>query len=417
MFIKLGEIQIKLLIPIIFPIFLQIRKVIREKKIFNNSVYSGFNDFLSLTIFGFLYLIMKYRTKSSKDINVNNNNKKNELKHSNDTDNNEEKKNNNNPPLKHFNPNTRIENINLKKKKAEKVKKFLFALVISYLQLIAIFSQYIWEKKSDELKFYSQTLFQLIYLIIFSKCFLDFSIYSHQIFSFIIILICLLIFFIEIIIYHKVGFNDMILFNMTKLCKQYFYCLSDVLGKKYLITYMDSLYLFLFKIGIIGIIPLTIFGIISLFVNIDEKFHLFQIIIKCNIWIYLLDLFLSCIFELSLWLIIYYFTPCHYIIYETISNFLEIIFDKIIVKKSNVNFSKGQKITFYVLYPFIIFAAFVFNEIIILNFCGLNRNTKNEIMKRGNLDNNNQRDTYFLKIEEDNYWFDITSQNDGDFKV
>ena len=182
---------------------------------------------------------------------------------------------------------------------------------------------------------------------------------------------------------------------------QFFYCLSDVLGKKYLITYIDHLYLFLFKIGIIGLIPMITFGIITLFINIDEKYQLFLIFNSTDIWINLLDLFFSFMFQLGLWLTIFYLTPCHYIIYESISNFLEIFLDKI--EGSIGKYSNEEIITFYILYPILIFGTFVFNEIIILNIFGLNSNTTNEIILRGNMDDINQRDTFCYDIEDDDY--------------
>ena len=78
------------------------------------------------------------------------------------------------------------------------------------------------------------------------------------------------------------------------------------------------------------------------------------------------------------------------------------------------NYSNGEKISFYVLYPFLLFGVFVFNEIIILNFCGLNHNTKNEIMKRGNIDGIYQRNSSINKIEDDDYSFVIRNENDDD---
>ena len=71
----------------------------------------------------------------------------------------------------------------------------------------------------------------------------------------------------------------------------------------------------------------------------------------------------------------YYFSPCYYFIFETISDFLEIFFG---YKK----FEVGQYISFFILYPILIFGLLVFNEVIILNFCGLDYNTKLKIMER-----------------------------------
>ena len=61
-------------------------------------------------------------------------------------------------------------------------------------------------------------------------------------------------------------------------------------------------------------------------------------------------------------------------------NFLEIIID--FIKDEDDVYSKEEKITFNIFYPILIFDLLVFNEIIILNFWGLNKNTKLYIMER-----------------------------------
>ena len=137
--------------------------------------------------------------------------------------------------------------------------------------------------------------------------------------------------------------------------------------------------------GIIGLIPICIYGFIVIFINIDEKYTIFQHFSKISFGIYILDLFFSCLFEIGIWLTIYYFTPCHYIIFEAIADFLEIILNKF-DKENKSEYTTGQHITFFILYPIIIFIVFVFNEIIILNFCNLNYNTKVKIMEREKID-------------------------------
>ena len=75
----------------------------------------------------------------------------------------------------------------------------------------------------------------------------------------------------------------------------------------------------------------------------------------------------------------YYFSPCHYFIFETISDFIEYILN---ATYRGYNYKVEQLITFFILYPILIFAILVFNEVIILNFCGLNYNTKIKILER-----------------------------------
>ena len=402
MIIYFGKIQLKLLIPILFPISLELRRIFRQKNKMNG-LFKGFMNYLGLTICGIFYLIVIIKSKSTKKPQ-NTIIKKDEF-----TDNGSKKE------LAHENAIMQIENKQIqekqKEKKKKKIKQLLFIILVSGLQLIAVGIKTIWGKDvNDKLKYNMQNLIQIFCLILFSVIFLDLSIFSHQIVSTIIISICLSTFFIESLIYNKVDISDVIIEIVYYICYQSFLCLSDIMGKKYLNTYFDNLYFFVFKIGIIGLIIILLFASISLFIDMDEKYHLFQIFSNIEIDIFLLDLLFSFLFELGLWLIIYYLTPCHYILYETIANFLEIILNN----NDNKNYNKIQLISFYILYPILIFAVFIFNEIIILNFCGLNYNTKIEIMKREQLDKINKEDILYNNKEEDEEIRSCSSLNDID---
>ena len=46
---------------------------------------------------------------------------------------------------------------------------------------------------------------------------------------------------------------------------------------------------------------------------------------KIKIWYHLLNLFSFLLLRIGLWLTIYYFSPCHFIILETLGDFFEII--------------------------------------------------------------------------------------------
>ena len=69
MFIEFGILQIKLLIPLLFPIFLKLRRLNRRKNKITSPAFKGFNDFLSMTLCGFFYLIIILNTKSIKKKN------------------------------------------------------------------------------------------------------------------------------------------------------------------------------------------------------------------------------------------------------------------------------------------------------------------------------------------------------------
>jgi hypothetical protein len=384
MLIQFGNLQIKLLIPILFPIFLKLRRLNRKNNKITSAAFKGFNDFLSLTLCGFFNLILLFNTKSSKDNQAKDQKQiksETELKTMNNNDELKyDPKNENNKAIKVRQSTVKNYLLEIKTKdmenhKKQRRKKIFYILIVSFLQFTAIMIKNIWKSKIEEaLKLNISVLMEIIFFIFFSVKFLGLRIYSHQIFSIVGITILLMIFFIESLIYKsKQGFVGVLLSIIYYFVVSILYCLSDVLGKRYLNTFIDSIYSFLFKIGIVGLIPLTIYGIIISFVNIDNNnIKIFQIFYDISFGIYLLDLFFSLLFEIGLWLTIYYFTPCHYIIYETIADFLEIILSELENKQSFDDiYSKEQKITFFILYPILIFIVLVFNEIIICIFSNI----------------------------------------------
>ena len=404
MFIQFGDLQIKLLIPLLFPFFLKLRRLNRRNNKIVSPAFKGFNDFLSLTICGLFYLIVMINT-----ISIKNENKKNKreterkILNENFNSNNGQKENKNIMNMK-----TQIQLKDLKIKKLLLKRKLYFIILISALQLIAVIIKNIWKNKIEAgLKLNISVLMEIILFIVLSMKFHGLIIYSHQIFSMIVISICLIIFFIESIIYNRIQFKNVILSIIYYFAVQLFYCLSDVLGKKYLNSFIENIYFFLFKVGIIGLIPICIYGLVVTFINIENNYKIYQNFSDISFKIYILDLFFSCLFEIGLWLTIYYFTPCHYIIFEAIGDFLEIILSKY-EKNDNSNYDSGQLISFYIIYPIIIFIVFVFNEIIILNFCNLNKNTKVKIMER------EKKEVFFNEIVDMKLMSDEIEDEKGD---
>jgi len=386
MLIEFGELKKRLLIPILFPFFLKLRKLNRKVNSIKSSAFRGFNDFLSLTVCGIFYLILKLNLKSEKD----NLKKDNKNDSNNNSINTEQKAQNQAPLLPTNNIPQEIENLEQQKEKKQRRKQWLFVGGIAALQLSAIILKTFWKiNMEDTLKLNISVLIEVILLIIFSYNFLGLKIHSHQVFSFIIIFICLTTFFLESLLYEEKGI--VIKYRIEDIANyflvQLVYCLSDVLGKKYLNTYLDSPYLLLFKMGIVGIVPIIIYGIIIEFLNVDNEDHkIFSCFKTIFFPFYLIDLIFTILYEIGIWLTIYYFSPCHYIVFEMISDFIEVLLTIFIKNDQNKGFDESynivQKITFYVLYPILIFIVLVFNEVIILNFWGLSYNTKAKIRER-----------------------------------
>lgn len=75
---------------------------------------------------------------------------------------------------------------------------------------------------------------------------------------------------------------------------------------------------------------------------------------------------------------------------------MEIILSKL--DDSGSQYVKEQLITFFILYPILLFAIFVFNEIIIINLCGLEYNTAINIMEREEKEINNDTDENDMRV-------------------
>ena len=202
--------------------------------------------------------------------------------------------------------------------------------------MIALLIQDIWKEHDKRLNMeFRQTIgisFEYLFLLIFSIIFLKFKIYIHQVISLIIIYLCLLIFLFETIYYHKIRFKDILLNIAFFFTTQLFFCFENVLGKKYLTSYFDDIYYFMFKIGIIGLIAIVSYDIIvEIFFDDKNTFHgiitYFRYLPENldKIHFFLLDLLFGFLWEISLWLTIYYFSALHFIIIEVIGEIFEAI--------------------------------------------------------------------------------------------
>lgn len=165
------------------------------------------------------------------------------------------------------------------------------------------------------------------------------------------------------------------------------YALYNVLEKNFFNSFMTSPYYLMFIIGLITLVLIIIYETITCLVFGEDRIFngaFFQI--KKNIEdikLYPL-LFIGDVISAFLWvggihLTVYFFTPCHFIISESISQILSTI-----INHSLKDYSIYAKIVIYILFVITIFASLIYNEIIILNFWELNKNTQKHIEKRGN---------------------------------
>jgi hypothetical protein len=95
--------------------------------------------------------------------------------------------------------------------------------------------------------------------------------------------------------------------------------------------------------------------------------------------LFLLDIIFSFSCIIGIWLVIYYFTPFHFIISELISEYIYYTYDWLF---GDSDYKVGNIILYSLIYLINLFFSLVFNEIIILNFCDLDFNTKIKIEQR-----------------------------------
>ena len=398
MLIEFGLFKYIHLIVFFFPVITEIKKVIITTTEINNLLYKIFNEYLCMSFCGIIYLIIILFTKTSKE--KENQTYNNKIKIQLDNLKNE----NDNQKINIF---QKIELENLKKLRIEKRNKFFFTLLITVLQIGGMLIRNIFSSKVNQYLLKNISFLSLsIFLIIFSIIFLGFSLYRHQYFSLGIIFVCLMIFIIESIIYKDISFIEFLYGFLYFSLYEVFFCSADVLGKKYLNTYTDSIYLYLFKIGINGFIPLLLYDIIAYFCELDDPYQgiIKTIIFKLSILETFINFISALVFDVGLWLTIFYFSPCHIIIPIILLDFFKIIHELIKNEKNELTYEIGEIISFFILYPFLIIGLLVFNEIIILNFCTLNYNTKLYISKRERIESNlNIDDSYESSLYNEDY--------------
>ena len=407
MFIEFGIINYQLLIPLIYPSLYQIRRLIHDD---SKPFYELITGYFGYLLGGIVYFIIKYRMEKIHSEKENKNNKnecenenqkisliENEENNSNIlTDNDNDNNNENLNDLSSGNAIDQMERNKLKALKKRNRKKYLFLLVLALINLIPMTIE-CFTNKNIKLKYLnfklgSSLFYMILFYIIFSRIILGYKLYAHQLLSLFIIIICisfLLLFYLiheENVNYKALIFISLYLFFIMSL-----YSLYDVLEKKYFNKFMDSPYHLMYIIGIISLCILLIYELITVLIfgieNNDYNGFIFQIITnyKNNSYLYPL-IFIADIISAFLWiagiqLTIYFFSPGHIIISESLSQIITTI-----IQNTLKNYSIYSKIIIYFLFIIIVISSLIYNEVIIINLCSLNKNTKKKIITRAKIE-------------------------------
>ena len=419
MWIEFGDINYKLIIPFIYPFLYQIRKLIHQND--KKPFYEFFTNYCGYFFSGLIYLIIVCRMRKIQKQNdltnpngeVLDNNIELETFSSDDNTSKSSVKSNKTIRVKN---NCTIKNqIIIEKEKINKRqtrKKYLFILGLTIIYLIPMFlDSYCSSNQNINFKTSSSVsvFFCIISYVLLSRLILGHKIYRHQIFSLTIIIVCNIISIILILTGEKNKVNSDMAINFVIMAVILsLYALYNVLEKIFFNSFMTSPYYLMFIIGLITLVLIIIYETITCLAFGDNKdfngaFYQIKYNIK-NIKLYPL-LFIGDVISAFLWvggihLTVYFFSPCHFIISESISQILSTI-----INNSLEGYNIAATIVIYVLFVIIIFASLIYNEIIILKFWKLNINTKKHITKRSNSElllmfKNEQKKDNELEIEE-----------------
>ena len=240
----------------------------------------------------------------------------------------------------------------------------------------------------------------LILIPLFSKYILKENIYKHQIFSLIISIFPAIFIFISTLLESN---NSEILFLPYQITTAIIYSLIIVLIKFLMDKYYISPYKILLFIGVGSTILNIIINIIYSLIVFKDLLIITQSFNFPNPLLFsfyiIMILVIGFFYQILMCLAIFYFPPSLIIITDII--FFMIYFLMIEGKFGNLNDFKG----YFELFGYIIILIFVliYNEIIICNFWGLNKDTKKYILERQREESNSleQDDNIYENEEEE----------------
>ena len=271
-------------------------------------------------------------------------------------------------------------------------KAFLNIILLGSLDYIAQISLVIYylikqeyKKDINDINLNSLLIFNIIFIILLSKIMLHTQFYKHHYFSSILIILFLLVLVILDIIQINKTNNDNKLISyiylIIRIMRIFLYSLEDVIGKILLLYQNFSPYSILSNRAIIQFILSIIFSIPFIFIKVDDKENQKKVIYemigdifndKVNILYFLLLAVFNFFNNLFLWKIIDIFSPNHYCIAQ-LSELFGVLIINLIKDISCVDSYFILRIIMYIL---LILIAFIYNEFLVINICGLGKETQ-----------------------------------------
>ena len=380
MLVEFPKLNIKLLVLLIFPFFRTLEKFTTPLYIIeDNSLFDAFRYFLCHVLsIVFLYIFYK-KNKSSNIIELTEENTKRYL----------------------FNTkNNQYQRTFEKNEDFRKIKSLIFLICLSLNILFCFLYRTFFYGQIADFEYEKQSMlifFDIGFYILLSYLILKQSLYKHHYCSMILMGLILLILFILTIKYIVIG-KEFVIATFYFAFYSFSFGLYDILTKKYMNDFYKTPYFIMFMIGIINTALLLIFDIFAYFLNRDISGIIigFQKNINSalNVFYFIGTLIFEFLWVLGIKLTIYYFTPCHFSLLEYIAEYISYI--KFVIESDEDFYSTTNVIIFTIAYIINFFCCLVFNEVLILNFCKLDFNTKKRIQERMTTANNPGDDKEFL---------------------
>ena len=294
-----------------------------------------------------------------------------------------------------------IDELKRKNIKKRKLKSTISLLILSANGLLCYLYRLFFNYADKYFGFGKQSIgifFDICFYIFFSYFILNQKLYKHNWTSLGIISTIILILIIITFISIK-DTNQIIISIGYYFFYSLFFSLYDVLGKKYMVYFYNTPYFMIFIIGIINVFLLLVFDLFAYFFNREISGIIIgfkkNITSALNFFEFILDLIVEFIWNLGIWLTVYYFTPCHFFISEYISEYIYYMRNAF---NSDDNFySTVNIIIFSIAHLINLFCSLVYNEVIIINLWALDYNTKKRIQERMKIDDEALTDESYEK--------------------
>ena len=163
MLIEFGLINGRLLIPLLFPFFYQIRRFIHRK---SNPFYKLFSAFLGFLFSGLLYIFFFRKHSLPLSLEVES------------------------EPRGRNRLNNRIRRRRARLQRKKENKKYAFILILVFINMIPMALDAFTEKRVDiNFRLSTSLLYFMLFYVIFSKTIIDQSLYRHRILSIFVIML------------------------------------------------------------------------------------------------------------------------------------------------------------------------------------------------------------------------------------